>query len=129
MQFTINVTDVRNAHAIGSAPPLSDYLGALFVKLEIRVTDRSNPAGKAGTVQDVTLPVNPPSNIPATCAATADPTVGSTCAAVVSLNSRIPGAIVPDRRSSWRIRSLALQSFQGGTNTFIDFAVPGVFVP
>jgi hypothetical protein len=121
-RIAVSVTDVRCAHTFAggcTGGPLSDYTGNMYLDYEFRITDRSNPAGTAGTMEDV-LGIN--LNWP--CTATADPTVGSSCPAVTTLNTLYPGLIVSGRRAVWRLRSLALKDANNN-----EFAVPGTFYP
>jgi TolB protein len=121
-RIAVSVTDVRCAHTFAggcTGGPLSDYTGNMYLDYQFRITDRSNPAGTAGTMEDV-LGIN--LNWP--CTATADPTVGSGCPAVTTLNTLYPGLIVSGRRAVWRLRSLALKDANNN-----EFAVPGTFYP
>jgi TolB protein len=121
LQFAINVTDVRCARTIVGAcsgGPLSDFTGIMNLKYGIRLTDRSNPVGTAGTVVDTNV------DIAWFCGGTADPAIGSNCSVTVGLNTIVPGLVVAGRRAIWRLRSLALQYPPGN-----DFAVPGSFIP
>ncbi len=112
-QFIVNVADVRSVF------DLSDYTSRLRLRYAIRLTDRANPAGTAGTLQDAVF-----SSDDVQCTATVDTTVGSTCALTTTLNSIVPGVVVSGRRAIWRLQSLSLQTLNG-----VDFAVPGTFTP
>ena len=119
----VAVDDVRQTN-------LADYTGQLQASAALRLTDRDNPGSAGspvGTVQDNTFAWTVP------CTATADTTVGSTCAVTTSADAVTPGAVKEGLRSLWQLGQV--QVFDGGSdgvaattpNTL--FAVQGVFVP
>jgi glucose/arabinose dehydrogenase/PKD repeat protein len=120
----LTLTDVR--HVAG----LTDYAGEVQMRGALQITDRANGAAgdQRGTVQVVEVPVN------ATCAVTAgDPSVGSICGVVTTLDAVVPGIIVEGRRSVWEIGQIEV--LDGGPDGDADtpgngvFARQGVFVP
>ena len=120
------ITDVR------SKPTFVDYTGELQSSAQVRFTDRDNavaPGGgtDAATMVDIPFPFN------LTCAATADPAVGGTCAMNTTFNAVVPGAVSFGHRTV--IGFDQLQVFDGGADGVVFttpnnlFAVQGVFVP
>jgi uncharacterized repeat protein (TIGR01451 family) len=120
------ITDVR------SKPTFVDYTGELQSNAQVRFTDRDNgvaPGGgtDAATMVDIPFPFN------LTCAATADPAVGGTCAMNTTFNAVVPGAVSFGHRAV--IGFNQLQVFDGGADGVVFttpnnlFAVQGVFVP
>jgi hypothetical protein len=98
---------------------LSDYTGNLKLEFAIRITDRANAGGAAGTLRDVTLALP---GIP--CSSTADATTGSTCAASTTFNAVVPGVISSGKRASWEFRGALVKDAVDGA-----FAAPGTFQP
>ena len=119
--------DVREASG------LADYTGEVAVSLALRITGRDGPLPTGGgpapvTQQDLTFPVTAP------CAATADTTVGATCAVNTSADAVVPGAIVEQRRTIWALN--ATKVLDGGPDGDADtasgnqvFQTSGIFVP
>jgi hypothetical protein len=124
VRIELHAVDVREASGLG------DYTGELELALRLRITARDALDGPAVpvTVEDAEL------SIAATCAATTDATVGSTCDLATSAEALIPGVVVEGRRTIWAHR--AVRVFDGGADgdaeTLGDnglFQVQGVFVP
>jgi hypothetical protein len=122
----LSITDVRR-HA-----DLADYTGDLEATSIVRVTDRWNaviPGGgsDAATVVDFAFPVR------ATCAATADPAIGSTCGVDTSFDAIVPNAIREGSRAVWQFGQFSVSD--GGPDGDVEtlpntvFARQGVFVP
>jgi uncharacterized repeat protein (TIGR01451 family) len=110
---TVSITDVRNRGG------LSDYTGNLGETASVRITDRGNgPGDDQGTVEDVPFPATVP------CTATADPSIGSTCAINTTFNALAPGAVVTGQRAIWQLGQVQLLD-----STNKAFAVEGVFTP
>jgi hypothetical protein len=116
VHLEVGIADVRNA---GS---LTDYVGDLTVATPLRITDKLNtphPGGPgAGTVSDTSLGFN------VTCAATADTTVGSTCALSTTYDALVPGAVTEGRRSIWELGQVEVRDSGGA-----PFMRQGIFVP
>ena len=108
-----SITDVRNAS------DLSDYLGALQAKVDVRITDRNNgpDAIEAGTAEDIPLAFTVP------CTATATD-LGARCAVTTSVEAITPGAISEGDRSVWELGQVQLLDAQDN-----PFVVQGIFVP
>ena len=74
-----------------------------------------------------------PLNVPVTCAATPDTTVGGACSVATTLDAVVPSLIKEGDRSSWQLG--AVQVFDGGSDGLLStapntlFARQGVFVP
>jgi TolB protein len=127
-QIAISLTDVRCARPVvtaGGSPlctggPLSDYTGQLSFSAGFRRTDRSNnPANSAGTLQEAGFSKN------VSCAATADPLVGSTCSVTTTLNAiGGSGTVIPGSRAVWQFTGLTVFDNSGGV-----FAAAGLFFP
>ena len=121
----VELTDVRRRS------DLADYTGQLEARAPIRITDRDNPppagGSAAATVQDAAFAWTVP------CSATADTTVGATCAVATSADAVTPGVIKEGMRSIWQLGQV--QVFDGGadgqasTTPNTLFATQGVFVP
>jgi hypothetical protein len=123
VQISIATTDVRNKSN------LSDYPGELRADQALRITDRQNGPSQdeTGTAEDTHFPITVP------CAATADPTVGSTCSVSTSANAVMPGAVTAGNRAIWEIGPV--QVYDGGSSGTAGagdatlFEDQGVFVP
>ena len=80
-----------------------------------------------GTVEDVVL------RIPGSCAATADPNLGSACGVDTTLDSITPGLLREGARAIWELGQI--QIYDGGadgdaaTDPNELFQVQGLFVP
>jgi hypothetical protein len=126
VRIIAQVTDVRKRS------DLSDYTGELQLDQGLRITDRDNtpyPGGPGpGTVTDTGFPVSIP------CAATADTTVGSTCAIDTTAEALVPNTVKEGRRAVWQIGQVKV--YDGGADgvasTVADntlFMDEGLFVP
>ena len=123
VRLRLQMTDVRRSDT------LDDYTGELGVSVDTRITDRESGsvAGDAATV--VVLPFE----FVASCAATADTGIGSTCSADTSADAVVPGVIAEGFRSNWELGRVAV--YDGGSdgdastpsNTL--FLVQGIFIP
>ena len=124
--ITFEITDVRRK------ADLVDYAGTVQGNSVLRITDRWNavsPGGgsSAATVVDIPFPVT------ATCAATADPGTGGTCAAATTFDAIVPGAVKEGVRSVWAFDQFFV--WDGGSDGNVNtapntvFARQGVFVP
>jgi Tol biopolymer transport system component len=109
-------------------PGLVDYRGELRGAFNLRITDRDLPFGAAGTATDLPFGFN------IGCAATMDPTIGSSCSLSTTADTLIPGAIKEGRRATWDVGQVVV--FDGGSDgmgsTEADntpFERQGVFVP
>jgi hypothetical protein len=122
-RVSVSITDVRKKS------DLSDYTGELQADESVRITDsRNGPSqDEAGTVQDTHFPITVP------CAATADTTVGSTCAVSTTANAVVPEVISAGHRTIWELGQINV--FDGGTDGLAGtqpnglFADQGIFVP
>jgi len=100
--------------------------------LPIRWTDRFNATSPGGGTTAATM-VDIPFPIGTSCAATADPAIGSTCALDTSINAIVPGAVVEGKRAIWALGQIQLQD--GGSDGVVStlpntvFAKQGIFVP
>jgi hypothetical protein len=125
VRIITSLTDVRKAS------DLSDYTGELRLDQGLRITDKDNtpyPGGPGpGTVTDTSFPVTIP------CAATADTSVGSTCAIDTTAEAIVPNAVKEGRRAVWEIGQVKV--YDGGTSGTAGasdaalFMNQGVFVP
>jgi hypothetical protein len=136
MFIAMKMSDVRcrpaTAGAVCPAPNTADgpdYTGELQLLATSRIIDHYNGSNldEAATVVDIPLPVN------ATCAATADTSVGGTCSVTTTFNTVVPGAIRDSMRTVWQLGQV--QILDGGADGKVStsdnslFAVEGVFVP
>ena len=111
----------------GGAPP--DYTGHLRATWTMRITDRNNgaPAGEAATVEDI------PYKVDATCAATADQSIGASCAVTTTFNALAPGTIKDGKRAIFQLGRIEV--YDGGPDGDVVspdnalLATQGVFVP
>lgn len=122
VNVNVSLTDVRQAAGLG------DYTGELEDRTSIQITDRANgPSGDAATGKVISFPITVP------CSATADATVGSTCAVSTTFDAVTPGTVLENKRSIWELGQI--QVFDGGPDGVAStagnslFAVQGVFVP
>ena len=97
--------DVRCATTNSACPggAGSDFTGRLLLSSSIRLTDRNSGfGGVSATVSDAKL------QAPLDCSATADTTLGSSCAATTTADSLIPGFVTEEKRSVISTFSLTL---------------------
>jgi hypothetical protein len=121
----VSMSDVRKQG------DLSDYTGQLRVDPGVRMTDRYNGSSnnEPATVVDIPFPID------VQCAATASPSVGSTCAVNTSFNAVAPSSVVDSRRARAVLQLGAVSVFDGGPDGVASttpntlFARQGVFVP
>jgi hypothetical protein len=135
--ITANSTDIRckaGVTACGSANAAdgADYTGELQGNATIRISDHWNavaPGGgpDAATVIDIPFPV------PATCAATADTSIGGTCVATTSANTVVPGSVLDGTRAIVGIGQIQITDGGAdglnGTSPNSLFGVQGIFIP
>jgi hypothetical protein len=123
LKVELSDTDVRNTSDV------SDYAGELQLKLNVRITDKTNgsvPVDPA-TVSDIPLTYT------AACATTSDTTVGSTCTLDTTADAVVPGTIVEGKRAIWQVGTVEV--WDGGSDGDVDtapntlFERQGVFVP
>jgi hypothetical protein len=118
-----SITDVRNKS------DLSDYTGLLQADASLRITDKNNasPRSSAATVADTDFPFG------VLCAATPDPTIGSTCSISTSANAVMPGAVPAGGREVWELGQVEVyDGGSSGNNGAPDatlFMDQGVFIP
>jgi len=138
--ITANLTDVRcqgSTTSCGSANTSAgpDYTGSLLTKLSLRITDHNNnnPSVPGDPFDDAATGTFPNFPIVLSCAATAN-TTGSTCGAVTTANSLVPGALVEGKRAIVEVSQV--QVLDGGPdgnpnsgNNEALFAVQGIFIP
>ena len=126
VNVTLSLTDVRKRS------DLSDYTGQLEVNSLVRITDRDNEEAAGGGSDPATVS-DFPLSVPATCAATADTTIGGDCSVSTTLDALVPSTIKEGDRASWQLG--AVQVFDGGADGLLStspntlFARQGVFVP
>jgi hypothetical protein len=117
------ISDVRNRTG------LTDYTGELQLRTTLRVTDRASGAtgSDPATTESLVLPV------PATCAATATTSVGSTCSVATTFDAITPGAVDEGARAIWSMGGIEVHD--GGPDGDVDttgngvFAKQGLFIP
>jgi hypothetical protein len=133
VMISVSLTDVRRGFDHADGP------GSLELVLPVRITDKHNGAfdSEQATVQDLDDYTDNPLRVLVPCAETADPTVGSTCAATTTVNALFPwqpNPVAERRRAIWQFDQIAV--WDGGEDGFIEsrddntvLAVQGVFVP
>jgi hypothetical protein len=123
-----NDSDVSLSLSIGNVyqrSDLSDYTGELEARAMVRLTDKEGAI--VGTTADF------PFSFTAPCSATADTTLGASCAVATSANAVLPGSIVDGGRAIWALDQV--QVYDGGSDGDVDtpgnslFEVQGMFVP
>jgi len=116
VRLRANIDDVR------LASDLSDYTGDLELRLVVQVTDRDNTPHPGGpgpaTVQKLTH------SHPLPCAATADATVGATCAFDTTVEALVPGAVKELQRAIWALDQVQVHDGDGD-----PFLRQGIFIP
>jgi hypothetical protein len=136
--LSLILTDVRCMHLTlcQTTSPLAAYEGDLDVRTTLQITDRSPRSSAPGPS---TFSPNDPYvkepffHFPASCAPTADPSVGSTCQGATTFNAIVPGAVEEGQRTIWELGQI--QVFDGGAEGVAGasdaklFADQGVFVP
>ena len=92
----------------------------------VRRTDKE-PGSVGSTTQDF------PFRFKIQCTATADTTIGGTCATDTTVNALLPGAILDGQRAIWAFDQIDV--YDGGNDSDADtppqfrFVTQGVFVP
>jgi len=133
LKVEISITDVRNN------PSGTDYTGRVLATTSVTVTDKRAAAEEnpdLGTAQPFNL------GIPVQCTATAVTTIGSTCDAVTTVDSLVPGAVVESARANWQLTQFEVKDagpngtgygagcpFTCGDGDEGTFLRQGVFVP
>jgi hypothetical protein len=133
---SLSITDVRCFESnAGPCPSVNssgggDYDGEFQYSMINRITDHHNgPSGnETATMSDIPFPVN------GQCVATADTSIGGTCAVATSFNAVVPGAISDAKRITWEMGPVVV--YDGGSDKRIGgaadnfpFAEQGVFIP
>jgi hypothetical protein len=136
--LSASVTDVRCMHLTlcASTIPGAAYQGELDVQASVQITDRDSRGSAIGpstfSPQDPLIR-DPFLHFPASCAQTADPSIGSTCHGATTLNAVVPGAVQEGQRAIWELGQI--QVFDGGADGVAEasdaklFMDQGVFVP
>ena len=124
IQATVN--DVRNRS------DLTDYTGEIEVGPMVRITDHWNAPAPGGGPDPATM-VDIPFPIVFSCAATADPAIGSTCDVDTTLDTVVPNAVPERKRAVWELNQVQVRDGggDGQLNTEPNnlFMVEGLFVP
>jgi hypothetical protein len=125
VKLQASIKDVRNTTG------LTDYVGELQARVNLRITDRANGGSltDAATLGDRVFSFTLP------CTATGGTaSVGSTCAVTTRANAVVPGLVVAGKRSLWQMSQVEL--LDGGPDEDVDtpagntvFARQGLFVP
>ena len=128
VRLTLSDTDIHKV------PDLEDYDGEVQVVLELRITDKDGPTlagGGPAAVASQTTPLK----WTAQCVATADATIGGTCAATTTADALVPGVVTEGRRSIWALERVSV--LDGGLDGDVEttpadnwlFQTQGLFVP
>jgi hypothetical protein len=126
VEIALRITDVRRSS------DLADYTGEIEGNSTLRITDRWNsvgpgPGNDAATVIDVPFPMA------ATCAATADPSIGGLCDVTTSWDALVPDVVKEGKRAIWQLGQVYVTD--GGSDGLVStlpntvFARQGLFVP
>ena len=133
VRLSVSLSDVRRGFDLADGP------GSLELVVSVRMTDKRNGAldSEQATVEDFDDYMTNPLRLPVPCTETADPAVGSACAATTTVNALFPWQprpVVAGKRAIWQLDQLAV--WDGGEDGFIEsrddntvLAVQGVFVP
>ena len=133
VRLSVSLTDVRRGFDLADGP------GSLELVVPARITDKFSGAldSEQATVEDLDDYMTNPLRLLIPCAETADPAVGSTCAATTTVNALFPWQprpVLEGKRAIWQLDQLAV--WDGGEDGFIEsrddntvLAVQGVFVP
>ena len=123
VKLTASTSDVR------ANTDLTDYRGELQASFVTRITDTFNGASGAdpATVTDTPIRFTLP------CAATADPSAGSTCSIQTTFDAVVPGSIPEGKRSIWALGQAEIldggADGVAGTADNTVFERQGLFVP
>jgi hypothetical protein len=121
--ITLDLADVRRRSG------LADYTGELLATMPMRLIDKysgTTPVD-AATMTDFTA------SFPASCTATADTTVGASCAASTTADALVPGMVVEGARAIWQLGRVEV--FDGGADDIANtspntpFMRQGIFIP
>jgi hypothetical protein len=123
LKLTFDLKDVRNKS------DLSDYTGELLADESLRITDKYNGyGGGSASAQDL------PYGFAVPCAATADTTIGASCALTTTADTLVPATIKEGKRAIWELGRLEV--FDGGPDGVASttagntlFETQGIFVP
>jgi hypothetical protein len=122
VHVAFDATDVRCATTNAACPSGtgSDYIGKLLATASLRMTDKYNGASQSedGTVGDTAL------QMPITCVATGDATVGGHCALNTTLNALIPGIALEEKRAIWQLGQVEVKD-AGPNGTGFGAGCPG----
>ena len=105
-----DITDVR------LASDLSDFTGTVSARIGLRLTDRAGADPQTLTNTAVQVPVS--------CAATPDTTIGARCTTTTTADAVVPGVAPEHARSIWALDQITVLDGTGA-----PFAVQGLFVP
>ena len=125
VKLVASVKDVRNK------TDLTDYVGELQARVNLRITDRA----KGGSLNDPATLGDRAFAFTLPCTPTDEPaSVGSTCSVTTEANAVAPGMVVAGKRALWRTNQVEV--LDGGPDGDVDtaagntvFARQGVFVP
>jgi len=133
VRLSVSLTDVRRGFDLADGP------GSLELVVPARITDKFSGAldSEQATVEDLDDYMTNPLRLLIPCAETADPAVGSTCAATTTVNALFPWQprpVLEGKRAIWQLDQIAV--WDGGEDGYIEsrddntvLAVQGVFVP
>ena len=128
VSFGLNAPDVRDRQTGGDYLPSATNPDVTMVQ-KLRLSDTSNGASQTdpATTTDFEFPV------PAQCAATADPAVGSACSVTTSADAVTPGSIKEGRDMMLQVFRVRLNdSGANGARGDADdrvFAQQGIYIP
>ena len=111
VSIQISLTDVRcTAVTLECTVAGFDYVGGLFAKAGLRVTDRLNGTfgNAAATATDLPL------DIPINCVGTSDLEIGSSCNIETTADSLYPGVVREQSRAVWELG--VLEVYDAGPN-------------
>jgi hypothetical protein len=95
---------------------MTDYTGDVQVRTSLQVTDKESGVASTG--------VDLPLSFTATCAATADPSTGGSCAVQTTADAIRPGLVPEGQRSVWELGKVEVLD-----SSKTPFVVQGVFIP
>jgi hypothetical protein len=99
VKLQVSMADIRNK------PSLTDYVGKVVVQADLQITDNLNApeTPEPGTTQIAKY------RFPVDCVSTASTTIGSTCSALTTADSLVPGTVIEGKRSVWQLGQVEVE--------------------
>jgi hypothetical protein len=101
VKLKVAMTDVRNK------PALTDYVGRVLASVPLQFTDNYNSL--TGENPDPATTQTFDFKFPVDCTATADTSIGSSCAVNTTTNAIYPGAVLETKRTIWQLGQVVVK--------------------